>query len=286
MRIVVIGANGQLGSEICQQFTQYYDVVGLTHEQIEISDIDNVHQAIQSIRPDVVINTAAYHHVPDCEKNPDVAFKINATGVLNLVKLSHDWKYKLIHFSTDYVFDGTKKSPYIENDQPNPLNIYAISKLNGEMIIKNYCERYYIIRISGIYGKIPCRAKGGNFIHTMIKAAKEKEVVKVVNDEILSPTSVYEIARNLPSLLRSDVFGLYHCVCQGGCSWYDFATVIFDRLKLKTPLQPCSSDQFPTTVKRPRYSVLENYNLKMLNLDNMSYWKDALIKFLAEDFTR
>jgi dTDP-4-dehydrorhamnose reductase len=283
--VLVIGANGQLGSEICRQFAERYDVIGLTHEQIEISDIDHMHQALQSFKPDIVINTAAYHHIPDCEKNPELAFKVNTIGVLNLVTLANDWKYILIHFSTDYVFDGTKNSPYTEHDTPNPLNIYALSKLNGELIIKNNCEKYFIIRISGLYGKVPCRAKGGNFIHTMIKAAKEKEIVKVVNDEVLSPTCVNDITRNLPSLIRTDAFGLYHCVSQGGCSWYDFATVIFSQLHLKTPLQPCSSDQFPTAVKRPRYSVLENYNLKKLNIDYMSHWKDALIKFLSENFT-
>jgi dTDP-4-dehydrorhamnose reductase len=286
LRTVVIGANGQLGSEIYRQFEARYDVTGLTHEQIEISDIDNAHQALQSLKPDIVINTAAYHHVADCEKNPHLAFEVNAIGVLNLVKLSNDLKFKLIHFSTDYVFDGMKNSPYTEHDIPNPLNIYALSKLNGEIIIKNYCERYFIIRISGIYGKVPCRAKGGNFIHTMIKAAKEKDIVKVVNDEVLSPTSVYEIALLLPSLIHTDVYGLYHCVCRGECSWYDFAAVIFNQLNLKTPLQPCSSDQFPAAIKRPCYSALENYNLKALNLDNMSFWKDALIKFLADNFTR
>jgi dTDP-4-dehydrorhamnose reductase len=286
LRIAVIGANGQLGSEICQRFDPDFEVIGLTHEQIEISNIDNVDHIIKSIKPDIVLNTAAYHNVPECEKNPHLAFQVNTIGVLNLVKLANEMKYILVHFSTDYVFDGTKNSPYIEDDIPNPLNIYALSKLNGETIIKNYCERYFVLRIAGIYGKTPCRAKGGNFIHTMIRAAKERDIVTVVNDEILSPTSVYEIAVHLPLLLNTDAYGLYHFVCHGACSWYDFASVIFDKLKLKTPLKSCSSDQVPVTIKRPRYSALENHNLSSLKLDTLAYWKEALIKFLSDNFAQ
>ena len=284
MRIAIIGSNGQLGSEIYEQVSDGNTVTGLTHEQIEICDIDSVNRTMKSIKPDIVINTAAYHKVPDCEKNPEMAFKVNAKGVLNLVLCANDLNYTLVHFSTDYVFDGRKKVPYIESDTPNPLNIYAITKLDGETIIRNYCEKYFIIRVSGLYGKVPCRAKGGNFIHTMIKAAKERDKVKVVDDEILSPTSVYEIAHNLPLILGTQAYGIYHMVCAGEGSWYDFAKVIFEKLKLKTPLESCSSSEFPSTVKRPMYSVLENHNLQSMNMDKFLFWQEALINFLADNY--
>ncbi|MFQ5864098.1 MAG: dTDP-4-dehydrorhamnose reductase [bacterium] len=282
MKVAVIGANGQLGTEICEIFSQNCIVIPLIHKDIEISDIDNVKKTLEAVKPQVVINTAAYHNVPKCEENPIHSFRINALGALNLSKVSNDLDFILVHFSTDYVFDGQKKSPYIEDDEPNPLNIYGLTKLNGENLITNNCNKYFIIRVSGLYGRVPCRAKGGNFITTMIKASKEKPVVKVVNDEILTPTSVIEISKNAYSLIQTEAYGLYHMTCQGECSWYEFAKVIFETLELETPLQPCSVSDFPMAFERPRYSVLDNRNLKAINKDDMTFWKDALVNFLKE----
>jgi dTDP-4-dehydrorhamnose reductase len=283
-KIAIIGANGQLGTELVNQFTlQGLDVVGLTHEDVEISDIDQLKKVLSSVKADIVVNTSAYHNVPLCEENPDISFKVNGIGALNLAKLSNDLHYKLVHYSTDYVFDGKKGEPYIETDQPNPLNIYALTKLDGETLIRNYCDNYFILRISGIYGKTVCRAKGGNFINTMQKAARERDVVKVVRDEILTPTSVEEIAKSTYSLMQTDAYDLYHMTCNGQCSWYEFAEVIFRELKLATPLKSCLVSDFPMTVKRPTYSVLENSNLKKINLDNMLHWEEALLKFLSEN---
>ncbi len=232
-KIAVIGANGQLGSELVRYFTeQSIEVADLTHEDIEISDLDKTRDVLSVINPDAVVNTAAYHNVPVCEENPDISFKVNGIGALNLAKLSNELHYKLVHYSTDYVFDGEKGKPYIETDIPNPLNIYALTKLDGETLIRNYCDNYFILRISGIYGKTPCRAKGGNFINTMQKAARERDVVKVVRDEILTPTSVTEIAKNTFSLMQTEAYNLYHMTCNGQCSWYEFAKVIFRELKL------------------------------------------------------
>ena len=280
MKIAVIGSNGQLGAELCEYLAENNQVAGLTHADIEITDINQTKNILAGINPDVIINTAAYHNVAECEKNPDLSFKVNAIGALNLAKTATELGSVLVHYSTDYVFDGQKKEPYLEKDLTNPLNIYAMTKLNGEILIKNYCTRYFIIRISGIYGKTVCRAKGTNFIKTMEKAARERDVVKVVNDEILTPTPVLEIAQNTAQLIETEGFGLYHMTCEGQCSWFEFAGVIFKELKLKTPLISCTSDEFPSEIKRPSYSVLENYKLKSVNLNHMTYWKDALIKFL------
>jgi dTDP-4-dehydrorhamnose reductase len=280
MKIVIIGANGQLGSELCEQLSDGHTVIGLTHADIEITNIDNVKSVFSEIKPEIVLNTAAYHNLPECEKNPDISFQVNAIGALNLAKITSDIGSVLVHYSTDYVFDGEKREPYIEKDLTNPLNIYAMTKLNGEILIKNYCTRYFIIRISGIYGETVCRAKGGNFITTMKKAARERDVVKVVNDEILTPTPVYEIAKNTAQLFNTEGFGLYHMTCEGQCSWFEFASVIFEELKLKTPLISCTSDEFPSAIKRPSYSVLENHKLKSVNLNLMSFWKDALVTYL------
>ena len=281
MKVAVIGANGQLGSDIMEGYAHECEVIGLTHDAVAIEDIEKLRDTLAAIKPDAVVNTAAYHNVPLCEQNPEQAFRVNAIGALNLARLSEDLGYKLVHFSTDYVFDGRKQTPYREEDRTNPLNVYAVSKLNGEIFIRNNCEQYFIIRISGIYGKTVCRAKGDNFITTMVKAARRQEIVKVVADEILTPTSVSAIAANSLKLLKSGVFGHYHMTCQDSCSWYAFAKIIFAQLDLKTPLVACQVSDFPTTVKRPNYSVLENRNLRNMGLDQMPHWKDALIAFLA-----
>jgi len=280
MKIAIIGSNGQLGNDLMAIFSENYEVRGLTHDDIEITDIDSVKNVISLLKPDIILNTAAYHVVPEAEKFPAKAFQINGIGALNLAKVCQDTGVRLVHYSTDYVFDGSKQKPYTEDDRPNPLNVYANTKLSGEYFALNYCDKSFVIRVSGIYGKVPCRAKGGNFITTMVKLAKEKPEVKVVNDEILTPTSTSWIAKNTAELIKTDTFGLYHMSCEGESSWYEFAKVIWDTLKLKTPLYPASVNDFPLVVKRPFYSVLENRNLNKLGINQMPGWKEALKEFL------
>ena len=195
MKIAVIGANGQLGADLMEQLSQKHEVRGMNHADIEITDIDQTRAALSSLKPQVVINTAAYHVVPQCEQAPDKAFQINGTGTLNLARVCNDIGARFLHYSTDYVFDGKKETPYVEDDYCNPLNVYAATKLSGEHFALNYCDQSYVVRVSGIYGKVPCRAKGGNFITTMLRLAKEKPEVRVVNDEVLTPTPTYEIAQ-------------------------------------------------------------------------------------------
>jgi dTDP-4-dehydrorhamnose reductase len=284
MKLAIIGANGQLGTDLQEVLSMEHEVVGLNHADIEITDIDSVKKVLSVIKPAVILNTAAYHIVPEAEKFPEKAFLINGIGVLNLAKICQELDIRLVHYSTDYVFDGEKQKPYIEDDLPNPLSVYANTKLSGEYFALNYCDRSYVIRVSGIYGRVPCRAKGGNFITTMIKLAKEKPEVRVVKDEILTPTPTHHIAKNTAALIRTDAFGLYHMSCEGEVSWYEFAKVIWETLQLKTPLYPASVKDFPLVVKRPFYSVLENKNLKMLGINEMPEWKDGLIRFLEGNF--
>jgi dTDP-4-dehydrorhamnose reductase len=283
MKAAVIGANGQLGTDLMEVLSADHEVVGLTHRDIEITDIDSVKNTLHSIKPDIVLNTAAYHVVPEAEKFPDKAFTINGTAVLNLAKVCGDLNTRLLHYSTDYVFDGKKQKPYVEGDAPNPLNVYATTKLTGEYFALNYTDKSYVIRVSGIYGKVPCRAKGGNFVTTMIKLAHEKPEVRVVNDEVLTPTPTYWIAKNTEALINTDRFGLYHMSCEGEVSWYEFAKVIWETLGLKTPLYPASVKDFPLVVKRPFYSVLENKNLNSAGINVMPGWGSALRDFLNKE---
>lgn len=284
MKIAIIGANGQLGTDLTEVLSPGNKVTGLSHHDIEITDIDKVQSVLGAIKPDIVINTAAYHVVPEAESFPDKAFSINGTGTLNLAKVCTTIRARLLHYSTDYVFDGKKQKPYVESDLPNPLNVYATTKLAGEHFALNYCEQSYVVRVSGIYGKVPSRVKGGNFVTTMIRLAKEKPEVRVVDDEILTPTPTSAIAQNTAALIGTDKFGLYHMSCEGECSWYEFAKVIWETLQLQTPLLPARVKDFPMVVKRPTYSVLENHNLKEVGINEMPGWREPLVEFLQSNF--
>lgn len=285
MKVAIIGANGQLGTDLCEVFSQKHEIVQLNHHDIEISDIDNVKKVFGEMKPDVVLCTAAAHNVPKCESEPDVAFKINGIGSLNLAKVGNDLGYKLVQYSTDYVFDGKKMKPYVEADAVSPQNVYAITKFAGEQLIMNYCSKFFVVRVSGIYGKVPCRAKNNtNFIVNMVNQAQSKPEVRVVNDEVLTPTPTKEIAKNTLSLVETEAYDLYHMTCEGEVSWYEFAKTIFETLKFSTPLYPASVKDFPLVVKRPFYSVLENHNLKKIRLNQMPHWKEALTSFLKENY--
>jgi len=280
MKVAIIGSNGQLGSDLFEAFSAKHEVVALNHADIEVADIDSVKSVLTTVKPDVVINTSAYHNVPLCEQHPDQAFAINGKGPLNLAKICSETGAVLVHYSTDYVFDGAKKQPYVETDYCNPLNVYGVTKQAGESFALNYTARSFVIRVSGIYGKVPCRAKGGNFVTTMLKLAKEKPEVRVVNDEVLTPTPTTAIAANTLALLSTEAYGLYNMTCEGSCSWYEFAKTIWDTMELKTPLYAASVSDFPLVVKRPFYSVLENNGLKQLGINQMPHWKESLVNFL------
>ncbi len=284
MKIAVIGADGQLGSDLTEVFSKKHVVAGLTHADIEVTDVDHVRKVMDQLRPDIVINTSAYHNVPLCEQNPEKAFAVNGKGVLNLARVCTDLQARLVHYSTDYVFDGFCSRPYEESDPAHPLNVYGVTKLSGENFALAYASRPYVIRVSGIYGKVPCRAKGGNFITTMLKLAAEKPEVRVVNDEVLTPTSTRSIAETTLELVGHDAFGLYHMTSEGSCSWYEFATAIWEIMHLKTPLNPASVKDFPVVVKRPFYSVLNNGNLKKAGISDMRPWKDELREFLKTNY--
>lgn len=283
MRIAIIGANGQLGSDVTSVLKKNgYDVSELTHNEIEISNIDCVDVVLKDIKPDVVVNTAAFHNVPRCEEEPEKAFLVNGVGTMNLARISNDIDATLIHISTDYVFDGEKKSPYVEIDPPAPLNVYGNTKLSGEYFIRAIANKYYILRVSGLYGENPCRAKGGyNFVELMLKKAKEQDEVRVVNDEFLTPTFTKEVARQISKMLKKmPGYGLYHATAEGSCSWYEFAKAIFEITDTEVNLKEAAPGEFASGVKRPKYSVLENYNLKKAGINIFKHWKESLEEYI------
>jgi len=284
MKIAVIGSNGQLGADVCRILLENNeDVVPLTHEMVEVVDAKSVNDVMGKILPSVVINTSAMHQVEACEADPSSALRVNALGARNLAVASNEYSYLLVHFSTDYVFDGKKGGPYIETDCPNPINAYGLSKLAGELFIRQIAERYFIFRASGLYGMNPCRAKKGlNFVRLMLKLAGERDEVRVVDDEVLTPTYTEEIVYQLLPVIRSTDYGVYHMSAEGSCSWYEFAKKIFEISGISIKLAVADPSEFSGKTPRPKYSVMENAALKSAGLDRMAHWTEGLKKYLSK----
>lgn len=283
MRVAVIGGNGQLGRDVASAFAAEGDAVtNFTHQDIEVSALESVRTSLAAVQPDVVVNTAAFHHVEKCEAEPGLAFAINGMGARNLALVTAETGATLLHISTDYVFDGKKGTPYVEEDLPAPLNVYGNTKLAGEFFVRSTNPRHFVVRTSAIYGENPCRAKGGlNFVELMLKLSKEKPELRVVDDEFVSPTPTAQIARQLVALSRSTDYGLYHATTEGSCSWFEFATAIFELTNTKIRLEPARPGEFPAKVPRPKYSVLENKVLKSKSLNVFTHWKAGLENYLA-----
>lgn len=283
-KVAVIGANGQLGKDICSALNSKYNVIPLVHKKINIADYDSLKSVLLPMSLKAVINAAAYHHVDQCETFPVTAFNVNGLGPRNLASVCNTLNAIFVHISTDYVFNGNKASPYVEDDLAMPLNIYGSTKLTGEHFVQNIARKYFIIRTSALYGMNKCRAKGSNFVEVMQRLAgdNEREEVRVVDSEIVSPTYTKHLARQIARLLKTDRYGLYHATSEGECSWYEFAQEIFALLKLEKPLNIAAPDEFPNKTARPAYSVLENRELKKYNINEMGHWKDALAEYIND----
>jgi len=284
MKIAVLGANGQLGRDVAAAFAaEGHAVTGLTHEQVEIESMEAVKPALEGIRPELVVNTAAFHHVEKCEADPARAFAVNGIGARNVAQATDALGATLIHISTDYVFDGMKQEPYAEEDQPRPLNVYGNTKLSGEHFVRGINPRHFVVRVSAIYGENPCRAKGGlNFVELMLKLSHEREELRVVDDEFVTPTPTAQIARQLVELSGSRHYGLYHATAEGSCSWFELAAAIFEMTGTRVRLERARPGEFPAKVPRPKYSVLENKALKSRSLNIFTPWQEGLAKYLEK----
>lgn len=280
MKIAVIGANGQLGSDLCRVFAKD-ELHSLYHKDIEVTNRDDVWEKLSNLKPEVVINTAAYHKVDECENNAGQSFLLNTVGAFNTAEVCARLGAVCVFISTDYVFDGRATLPYTEEDFPNPINVYGVSKLAGETAVLNVCKKAYVIRTTGLYG-ISGSKKGWNFADLMVKLGTEREEVRVVTDQVLTPTYTLDVAKKMKELLETKVYGLYHITNNDYCSWYQFAKEIFTLAKLKAKLSPTTSEEFKTAAKRPAFSVLDNFNLRKVGLDDMPLWQEALRNYLKE----
>ncbi len=284
MKVALIGANGQLGSDLLKVLDSV-EVIPLIHANIEVSNMNSVRQALIQHQPDVIINTAAFHRVDDCETDPMKTFQVNTIGARNVAVVAQEIGAKLVYLSTDYVFGGECESctvPYTEFDTPIPLSVYGRSKLAGENLVQHLCAKYFIVRGSGFFGIAGSSGKGGNFVETMLRQGKERNELRVVNDQVFSPTYAKDIANKIVQLISTNYYGIFHVTNSGICSWYEFAKEILRLVGLKTKVIPITSDQYPQKAKRPHYSVLDNFHLRLLDMDDMRPWQEALVDYMRE----
>jgi dTDP-4-dehydrorhamnose reductase len=263
-KTLILGAKGMLGHDLCSVFPY---AVQWGHEELDITDKDCVFKKIINLKPSLVINAAAYTRVDDAESNKELAFKVNADAVGYIAKACNTINADLIHFSTDYVFDG-KKRGYAEDDMKNPLNTYGASKSKGEDLLMAGTKRYYLIRTSWLFGR-----HGNNFVETVLRLAKEREKITIVDDQIGSPTYTKDLAEKIKELLGKP-YGIYHITNDGICSWFEFAKEIIKLKNLNVEVVPIKSSQLKRAALRPRCSILLNNKLS-----KMRYWKDALNEY-------
>lgn len=275
MKILVTGTSGQVGHALMQNLTDHV-LIGLTRKECDLTNLDQIRQVIDKHQPDLIINPAAYTQVDKAEDEPELAFQINRDAPRVMAEKAREYDIPIIHFSTDYVFDGQKELPYTEDDLPNPLGIYGQSKLAGEDAIKEVNGKYYIFRTSWVYSGM-----GRNFYLNLQRRIREQDELKVVNDQLGVPTSSLFIAKQIkkiiPKLLKENR-GIYHLVPNGACTWFDFARVILNASKFdqsEKKIIPVTSDQYPTKAKRPSNSCLSNNKIQKAIMVEFDDWKSV-----------
>lgn len=282
-KILITGCNGQLGRALRKEYAQENvefintDVAGEGIVPLDITSVEAVLSLVEKEKPDVIINCAAHTNVDACESQWDLAYQINAIGPRNLAIAAEKTGAKLIHVSTDYVFPGTCPKPLTEFDAPGPISAYGKTKYEGELFVKEFSRKHFILRTAWLYGE------GKNFVKTMLKLAETHEEITVVSDQFGSPTSAVELAKMIHFLEPTENYGTYHATCEGQCSWADFAVEIFKRAGKNTKVKYITTEEYNSPAKRPAYSILDNYMLRLVAGDKfkMADWKDALDAYFA-----
>jgi dTDP-4-dehydrorhamnose reductase len=278
MNILVVGARGMLGTDLMETVRPVHDVLGLDIREIDITSLEQCLSAAERYRPDVIINAAAYTRVDDCETHPEQAFLVNGNGAGNLAKAAAAQGAILVHYSTDYIFDGLKQSAYIEEDTPNPQSIYGQSKLSGESLVRNHCTNHLILRTSWLFGE-----NGPNFIRTIIGIAAKGEPLRVVDDQQGSPTYSKDLAVHTIRMVEAGCRGTFHLTNSESCTWFGLASKAVEWAGLQnTPVIPVSTMDFPRPAKRPANSVLANARLKREGFPLMRPWQEAVREYVEQ----
>jgi dTDP-4-dehydrorhamnose reductase len=279
-RVAVIGSRGQLGTDLVEAFQSHegFEVIPLTRAQADCTDAESVRKAVRQLRPPIVVNCAAFVRVDECEDRPQQAFAVNALGALHVARACAEADSMCVYISTDYVFDGSKAGPYSESDSAYPVNVYGASKLAGEILVRQTVPHWLIVRAASLFGRTGGRAKGGNFVETILAKAKTGEPLRIVNDVRMSPTYTRDAATALVGLVEAGTDGIVHLTNDGACTWYEFAEQIMDLVGPRVSIDPVSSKEYPTPARRPKNSVLRSER----SLVKLRSWKDALKAYLIE----
>ena len=275
MKIVLTGAKGMLGSDVDALARARHEVTATDKEELDITKADATRRFFAENEADVIINCAAYTDVDGCEADRDNAYLLNAVGPRNLAAAASEIGAALVHISTDYIFDGAKGSPYREDDAPNPISVYGATKLAGERFVQGLTGKHYIVRTQWLFGE-----NGGNFVDTMLKLAKVKDSLSVVNDQFGSPTYARDLAAAIVALIQRPAYGVYHITNGGVVSWYDFAREIFRQAGVKATVTPCTTAEFPRPARRPAYGALENRRWKANGHPPLRPFGEALADYL------
>lgn len=281
-RYLVIGADGQLGRDLGAQLAG--EVIRAGRARADLTQPEMLRSALTEFQPDIVVNCAAYNFVDRAESEPEAAFAVNAFGVRNLARLCGERNVALVHFSTDYVFglDSNRTTPWTEDDAPGPISAYGASKLAGEYFVRAYCPRHFVIRTCGLYGRYGAGGKGTNFVETMLRLAGQGKPLRVVHDQVCTPTYTRDLADAVVGLIATKTYGLFHITSGGSCSWFDLARAIFELAGVAADLTPTTSTEYGAAARRPAYSVLSNRRYESLDLPPLRSWRDALSAYLAE----
>lgn len=274
-KLLITGCNGQLGKALNKQLAGRpdLDLVNTDVKELDITDIDAVLDFTRQVKPYAIINCAAHTAVDACESQKDLAYRINAVGPRNLSIAATQNGAKMVQISTDYIFPGDADRPYIEFDEPGPKGMYGLTKLQGEKFVKEFSDRYFILRTAWLYGE------GKNFVRTMLNLAESHDEVNVVGDQFGTPTSAAELAKAIDYLLFTDNYGTFHATCEGQCSWADFAKEIFRLAGTKTVVNTITTAEYKTAAERPAYSVLDNYMFRLTTDFRFADWEDAIAEY-------
>ncbi|WP_456364653.1 dTDP-4-dehydrorhamnose reductase [Priestia aryabhattai] len=278
-KVLITGANGQLGKELVELFTaKGFEVYGFGRDKMDITNQAQVQEVISTLKPNIIIHSAAHTQVDLAESEPEQAFSINAYGTRNVAVAAEAVGAKLVYVSTDYVFDGTNDEPYNEFSPTSPLGIYGKSKLAGEQFVRDLHSKFFIVRTSWVYGK-----HGANFVKTMLKLGKERKELSVVDDQRGCPTYTLDLANTILELVGTQKYGVYHVSNSGNCSWYEFAREIFKISEMEVQVNPCTTADFQRPAARPANSVFEHMSIKLNNFNPIRHWREALNSFLKNN---
>lgn len=279
MKVLITGAGGQLGQTFVRELKKKkVSVLGLRKNDLNIADFKKVKRVIEKFKPDFVVNCAAYNNVDKTENDWRTAFLVNGIAVRNLSLAANENNCVLIHYSTDYVFDGQKNSPYTIADNPNPLNKYGESKLLSEKFVQNFSKKYYLIRVSSVFGE----NKKASFPLKLISWARDKKKIKIAKDQVFSPSFTEDIVKATLALIKTKQFGLYHMTNSGFCSRYEWAKYILTKLKWRGKVLPAKAEDFNLEAKRPKFSVLDNFPLENMIGYSLPSWQKATDRFIKE----